>query len=76
MRNVLVALGPANAIALLDTLEGAQQDGSHQAASRSAAIIAAAKTATSDSYVSGALGKLAICIPGTTTTVPAAGAAD
>ena len=68
VRNVLVTLGPSNALELLDALEDAQLEEKRLTAARAATIISAAKVTTSDSYVSGALGKLAAGIPGTSTT--------
>ena len=61
-------LGPSNSLELLDALEDAQLEEKRLTAARAATIISAAKVTTSDSYVSGALGKLAAGIPGTSTT--------
>ena len=73
VRNVLVALGPSNALILLGALEDSRLEDNRLAASRATAIISAAKIATSDPYVSGALGKLAACIPSTATARPSTG---
>ena len=73
VRNVLVALGPSNALILLGALEDSRLEDNRLAASRATAIVSAAKIATSDPYVSGTLGKLAACIPSTATARPSTG---
>ena len=52
VRNVLVTLGPSNALELLDALEDAQLEEKRLTAAWAATIISAAKVTTSDSYVS------------------------
>ena len=46
VRNILVVLGPSNALELLDALEDAQLEEKRLTAARAATIISAAKVAT------------------------------